>query len=345
MKYKEAEILRRYIKESLLLEDETVAGVNLGLGYFGQLDPSSIRAGQKGIKKAFKDITDTGAAAVEKTASAISRVLKIGAAGILELLSFGKLKPEYDKIHKEFDNEIKQINSKYKEAIQDSWEVLGKEAPLMAVLGLPAALTIKTAVENPKLFGAVAALAGVGGADALVAKATSILGLPGAAATAATATIGSKAGEALSDKLKNESRKRNFSRIILEETSKLTSEQQKELETLIPQIKAAAMKGAKMIETDVNAALTKLTKNADALTSKVNSAMKKTELDEKQKAAATNVFQSEQEKLQSIKQSVFGDKPSPALDASLSKATNALGSVSSAESDKRTSTSSEKLKK
>jgi hypothetical protein len=341
MNKKDSELLlKKYIKEALLTEDD-IAGVNFGgFGYMpmGQLSPDAIRGGFKGLAKPFKDVADAAKAVGGKALAAGERVLKTGISGTLEMLTGGLIKADYKKIHDDFENEIKSINSKYADAIKSSWEVLGKEAPLMAVLGLPAALTIKTAVENPKLFGAAAALAGVGGADVVFGKVASILGLPGAAGTAATAVAGAKVGE----KVANESRKRNREFRIMLETKQLTDSQKKELEELIPQLQKAAEKVTKEIEADVNAAVVKLTKGVDALTTNVDKSIKQANPDKEQKNAATNVLQDEQEKLSKIKQKIFGDKPSPALDAALTKTSGALSSVSSSESSKPKETGEEK---
>jgi len=219
MKQNDADTLRKYIKESLLLEFEGGGGVDFaGSGFQYGSGVSTATGGQLGktIGRAFGDVYKAGKVAAKKALASGRRILSTTIAGLGEVLTLGNWKANYPKIEAEYQRAVQQADAEGREAIKSSWDALSKAAPVAAAFtALPiakGALTVKAILENPQAVGAAAALAGVGGVDAAMGKIASLLGAPAGAATAGTVAAGAAAGRAAS----NESRKRKFHRIILE---------------------------------------------------------------------------------------------------------------------------------
>jgi len=324
----DTEMLRRYIRESLIVEYD-VAGVNFGdtagYQYSGQLGPG----GLKGVEKPIAQALDAFKAVGEKGTAASTRLLKVGLAGFLDMLTGGKLAADYEKIHSEYDNEIKQINSKYRDAIESSWKILGKNAPVAAVMGLPAALTVKAIIDNPKLTGAALALAGAGPATAIAGKINAILGASGAAATATTVATGAALGAKAASALSRESRRRKHGRIILEAQTNLTPEQETELENLVGQLRDLAQKGAEGYKEKIETATENFANKVGEITSQLKSVGNK--LTPEQAAAAKGLADT-MNKDAAKSQEIFGDEESP-----LSAAVEDLPSFKPATSDEKPS--------
>lgn len=188
-KIKETNVLREYVKQILLSEQDggDSAGVSadsyysgysgtMGGGPAGGYSASSV----KGIVgPALTDILKAGMALFSKTAAGIKRLVKIGFEGMVELLTGGILEAEYEKIHSEYNSEISSITSKYADSIGRSWDVLKTSAAPFAMLYSPSLyLTSKIIADNPRASANVAAVFAIAGAP-VVGSALGAVGIPG----------------------------------------------------------------------------------------------------------------------------------------------------------------------
>lgn len=188
-KIKETNVLREYVKQILLSEQDggDSAGVSadsyysgysgtMGGGPAGGYSASSV----KGIVgPALTDILKAGMALFSKTAAGIKRLVKIGFEGMAELLTGGILEAEYEKIHSEYNSEISSITSKYADSIGRSWDVLKTSAAPLAMLYSPSIyLTSKIIADNPRASANVAAVFAIAGAP-LVGSTLGITGISG----------------------------------------------------------------------------------------------------------------------------------------------------------------------
>lgn len=308
MKRVESEILRRYIRESLLVEDD-IAGVNFG-GYGQYMSGVTTQTGKdlgSLIAKTGGGVGQAIAALGEKGLAAASRIAKVGLAGLLSI--FTGLDARYDKIHQEYESKKKSIDQKYGEAIKRSWKILGDNAALAAIMGFPAGLSAKAVLDNPQLAGAALAWAGAGGVDGTVKKVSDLLlgaGTTGSKVAAATFTtgLGTAAGEKTSQTLRNESKKKK-NRIILEVSS---ADEQADLEKLWPafmQKIEANIKGYKG-EVEDNASafanqLEKLVKDASGATGRLK------QIDPSDDPKKENQMNATRDKIASLQQKIAAD--------------------------------------
>lgn len=251
----DTETLRRYIRESLIVEFE--GGIDYaggGMGYFSGVGPETGRGITGAFRKALGDVGGAAKAVVGKTYAGAKRFAQTAASGALELLSAGKIKADYDRIHAEYDKEISAINSKYRDAIESSWKILGKNAaPLAAFGGLATApLALKTVIENPAIVGAAVAIATAGGSSAAQSIANQllgVLGVKGSGALAAKGLAGAMAGEKSGSAIRNESKKIRKNRIIIESNGvDLSPEKRKEAEELLRRLQAELNKAGEEIK-------------------------------------------------------------------------------------------------
>jgi len=174
------EILRRYIRESLFLKEDSFSGVD-SFGYAGSIDPlgyGPMSADPGPLVNTFiTPFTD-----VFKTIVASTKAITVDAATLLNVafrVALTTIIPvigaRYDKIFAERDKKIEAIESEYKEVFDRTREAFEGDAQLLAFMASPVGyLSSVAALKTPAVTKEVLSIATGGFSDSAFEKTKSL---------------------------------------------------------------------------------------------------------------------------------------------------------------------------
>lgn len=155
---KDIQLLREYVRESLVSED-----VATTTGYYGRVGRAALA---RAAQRAGKGVEATKQRGAEFVAS-LKNLFKRTVASTAQLLTAGLFDANIDKIHKEYLDELQNIRKTYRN-VADEWDAaMGEKlAPIVT-----AAILINPGAAGPAVAKALAAKVGMGRAAEIARKA------------------------------------------------------------------------------------------------------------------------------------------------------------------------------
>jgi hypothetical protein len=163
MKRKDADLIRRYIRESIIIENEGGGGDSGGgaydsSAYMGSYASGGYGAGLGGhVKKALfdpvADIFKVFAGKTKELFAAGAQISRIAFSTALETLTLGLIQADYQKIHNDYKSQVSKIKSEYASTYAKSWDAL-RNSDFLAIatfMNPGLFLTTKLIGENPEL--------------------------------------------------------------------------------------------------------------------------------------------------------------------------------------------------